>query len=40
LPAAEVIAGCTAMLEHDRDGFIAREPVKALRDDHRKVAER
>jgi hypothetical protein len=31
LPAAEVIAWCSAMLESDRIGFIAREPLQALR---------
>ncbi len=31
LPAAEVIAWCSAMLENDRVGFIAREPLQALR---------
>jgi hypothetical protein len=31
LPAAEVIAWCSAMLENDRVGFIAREPLHALR---------
>jgi hypothetical protein len=31
LPAAEVIAWCSAMLENDRVGFIAREPLEALR---------
>ena len=31
LPAAEVIAWCSAMLENDRIGFIAREPLQALR---------
>jgi hypothetical protein len=31
LPAAEVIAWCAAMLENDRVGFIAREPLEALR---------
>ena len=31
LPAAEVIAWCTAMLENDRVGFIAREPLQSLR---------
>jgi hypothetical protein len=31
LPAAEVIAWCTAMLETDRVGFIAREPLQSLR---------
>ena len=28
LPAAEVIAWCSAMLENDRVGFIAREPLQ------------
>lgn len=32
LPAAEVIAWCSAMLENDRIGFIAREPLRSLRD--------
>ncbi|HYT91002.1 MAG TPA: hypothetical protein VEL76_19985 [Gemmataceae bacterium] len=31
LPAAEVIAWCTAMLDTDRVGFIAREPLQSLR---------
>ncbi len=31
LPAAEVIAWCTAMLGNDRVGFIARGPLQALR---------
>jgi hypothetical protein len=31
LPAAEVIGWCSAMLENDRVGFIAREPMEALR---------
>ena len=31
LPAAEVIAWCSAMLEADRMGFIARKPLEALR---------
>jgi hypothetical protein len=31
LPAAEVIAWCSAMLENDRIGFIAREPLQSLR---------
>jgi uncharacterized Zn finger protein len=31
LPAAEVIAWCTAMLDTDRVGFIAREPLQLLR---------
>jgi hypothetical protein len=31
LPAAEVIGWCTAMLDTDRVGFIAREPLQSLR---------
>ena len=31
LPAAEVIAWCTAMLDNDRVGFIARGPLQSLR---------
>jgi uncharacterized Zn finger protein len=31
LPTAEVIAWCSAMLESDRVGFIAREPLESLR---------
>jgi hypothetical protein len=31
LPAAEVIAWCSALLENDRVGFIAREPLESLR---------
>lgn len=31
LPAAEVIAWCSAMLESDRVDFIAREPLESLR---------
>jgi hypothetical protein len=31
LPATEVIAWCSAMLDTDRVGFIAREPLQALR---------
>ncbi len=31
LPAAEVLAWCTAMLDADRVGFIAREPLQSLR---------
>jgi uncharacterized Zn finger protein len=30
LPANEVIAWCSAMLDNDRVGFIAREPLQAL----------
>jgi uncharacterized Zn finger protein len=32
LPAAEVIAWCSAMLDSDRIGFISREPLQSLRD--------
>ena len=32
LPASEVIAWCATMLESDRVGFIAREPLQSLRD--------
>ena len=31
MPAAEVIAWCTAMLDTDRVGFIARESLQSLR---------
>jgi hypothetical protein len=31
LPAAEVIAWCSAMLDTDRVSFIAREPLQSLR---------
>ncbi|MFS8083781.1 MAG: hypothetical protein ACMG51_10035 [Ginsengibacter sp.] len=31
LPAVEVTAWCTAMLTNDRVGFIAQEPLEALR---------
>jgi hypothetical protein len=31
LPATEVIAWCSAMLDDDRVGFIAREPLQSLR---------
>ena len=31
LPAEEVLAWCTAMLDADRVGFIARKPLEALR---------
>jgi uncharacterized Zn finger protein len=30
LPSAEVIAWCSAMLDNDRVGFIARKPLQAL----------
>jgi uncharacterized Zn finger protein len=38
LAAAEVIAWCTAMLDADRVGFIASEPLQSLRDHFQKNA--
>src|SRR5262245_32594717 len=38
LSAAEVIAWCSAMLDTDRVGFIAREPLQALRTHARAAA--
>jgi hypothetical protein len=32
LPAAEIIAWCSAMLDNDRVGFIARQTLQSLRD--------
>jgi hypothetical protein len=32
LPAADVVAWCSAMLANDQVGFIARKPLEALRD--------
>jgi hypothetical protein len=40
LPADEVIAWCSAMLENDRVGFIAREPLELLRKHVQKTAAR
>jgi hypothetical protein len=40
LPAAEVIAWCSAMLENDRIGFIAREPLQSLRNHFQTTTER
>jgi uncharacterized Zn finger protein len=40
LPAAEVVAWCLAMLKSDRNGFIAREPLEALRDHFQTIATR
>lgn len=31
LPGAEIIAWCSSMLDHDRVGFIAQEPLQSLR---------
>ena len=39
LPANEVIAWCSAMLDNDRVGFIAREPLQALQK-HAQAASR
>jgi hypothetical protein len=40
LTAAEVIGWCSAMIESDRVGFIAREPLEALREHHQRTAAR
>jgi hypothetical protein len=40
LPAAEVIAWCSAMLDNDRVGFIAREPLQSLRNHFQTIAAR
>jgi hypothetical protein len=40
LPAAEVVAWCSAMLDNDRVGFIARQPLQALRTHARAAAGR
>ena len=40
LPATEVIAWCSAMLENDRVGFIARESLESLRDHCQKLTAR
>jgi hypothetical protein len=40
LPAAGVMAWCSAMLESDRIGFIAREPLESLRDHFQTIAAR
>jgi hypothetical protein len=40
LPAAEVIAWCSAMLENDRIGFIAREPLQSLQNHFQRTAAR
>jgi hypothetical protein len=40
LPAVEVIAWCSAMLESDRVGFIARESLESLRQRFQKTAAR
>jgi hypothetical protein len=40
LPAAEIITWCSAMLDNDRVGFIAREPLQSLRTHLQAAAER
>jgi uncharacterized Zn finger protein len=40
LPAAEIIAWCTAMLDNDRVEFIAREPLQSLRNQLQAAAAR
>jgi hypothetical protein len=40
MPAADVAAWCTAMLENDRVGFIAREPLASLRKQFQALAAR
>jgi hypothetical protein len=40
LAAAEIIAWCSAMLDHDRVGFIAREPLQSLRNHLQAAAAR
>jgi hypothetical protein len=40
LPATEVIAWCSTMLENDRIGFIAREPIQSLRNHFQTTAAR
>jgi uncharacterized Zn finger protein len=40
LPAAEMIAWCSAMLEKDRVGFLAREPLQSLRNHNQKTTPR
>ena len=37
-PAAEVIAWCSAMLDSDRVGFIAREALQSLRNHFQRTA--
>jgi hypothetical protein len=40
LTAAEIIAWCSAMLDNDGVGFIAREPLQLLRNHHQAAAAR
>ena len=40
LPATEVIAWCSSMLDNDRVAFIAREPLQSLRNHFQTTAAR
>jgi hypothetical protein len=40
LPADEVVAWCSAMLDNDRVSFIAREPLQSLRNRTQAAAAR
>jgi uncharacterized Zn finger protein len=40
LPTADVIAWCSAMLDSDRVGFIAREPLQSVRKQFQAIAAR
>jgi uncharacterized Zn finger protein len=40
LPASEIIAWCTTMLENDRVGFIACKPMEALRSQWQRTVKR
>jgi hypothetical protein len=40
VPAAEALAWCSAMLENDRVGCIAHEPLESLRKQLQKTAAR
>jgi uncharacterized Zn finger protein len=40
LPAAEIIGWCSTMLDNDRVGFIAREPLQSLRNHLQAAAAR
>jgi hypothetical protein len=40
LPAADILAWCTAMREHDRVGFIASKPLESLRKRFQAAASR
>ena len=40
LPASEVVAWCSSMLDQDRVGFIAGKSLQSLRNDFQALAER